>query len=498
LEAAVILLECQQVSKWYGTAKVLDEVDLTIEAGEIHAILGENGAGKSTLVKIIAGLVSPDRGQVFFDGIQSRAGSVAAAQSLGIALIHQEPRLFPDLTVMENIWIDQKLRESGGRRFRLSKMGDRTEELLSRLGSLVSPNARVAFLSVADQQMVDIAAALRRDLKLLIVDEPTASLTPSEVTNLFRVMRGLRDQGVAIIFIGHRLEEILEISDRITVLRDGKLVRTLNQSETNEDELIRLMIGRDIHTAVESASPQLGETLLSVSHLSDEAHFSDISLELRRGEILGLGGLVGSGRSEFLETVFGARSRTQGQVMLNGKEIFSIHEAISGGMGLVPEDRGRNGLILLSSVLNNISAPNLEITSWHGVRRPFKEIRNADEIVSRLRIKVADVRQLAGELSGGNQQRVSLGKWLVRDLDVILVDEPTRGVDIGSKMEIHALLRKFADSGKAVLMVSSDMRELLSVPDRILVMREGRLNGEIPSSGASEESVMRLATGVAA
>lgn len=492
------VVECQGVSKWYGTAKVLDDVDLTVGEGEIHVILGENGAGKSTLAKAIAGLVSPDRGHISINGEPLRAGSVTAAQSMGVSLIHQEPRLFPDLTVTENIWIDQRSTGRGGERFRLSRVGAKTQELLSQLGSSVSPDARVAFLSVADQQMVDIAAALRRDLKVLIVDEPTASLTPSEVANLFRVMRELRDRGVAIIFIGHRLGEILEISDRITVLRDGKLVRTLDRAGTTEDELIRLMIGRDIESSQHRSVPQVGEPLLDIDSLSGAGHFFDVSLGVRRGEIVGIGGLVGSGRSELLETIFGARPKASGNVLLDGKPIRSIAQAVANGMGLVPEDRGRYGLILLSSVLNNISAPNLDLTSWLDIRRPRRELRNADTIVSDLRIKVANVHQMAGELSGGNQQRVSLGKWLVRDLDVLLVDEPTRGVDVGSKLEIHNLLRKFADAGKAVLMVSSDMRELLEVPDRILVMREGRLAGEISADDATEEAVMRLASGVAA
>ena len=492
------IIECRQVSKWYGTAKVLDDVDFSVNQGEIHVILGENGAGKSTLVKIIAGLVNPDRGQVFLEGALIRTGSVAAAQAMGVALIHQEPRLFPDLSVMENIWIDHRPQKKLRGRFRLSSMGGRTRELLNQLGSSVSPDARVGFLSVADQQVVDIAAAIRRDLKVLIVDEPTASLTPSEVTNLFRVMRELRDQGVAIIFIGHRLEEILEISDRITILRDGRLVRTLDRVGTNEDELIRLMIGRDIEMGRGRRTSDLGDTLLSVEGLTAPGHFSDISLTARKGEIVGIGGLVGAGRSEVLETIFGVRPKSSGRVFVAGNEIDSLDEAVSSGMGLVPEDRGRYGLILMSSVLDNISAPNLDLTSWRDIRRPRREVRNAESMVSQLRIKVTSVQQLVGQLSGGNQQRVSLGKWLVRDLDVLLVDEPTRGVDIGSKMEIHALLRQFADAGKAVLMVSSDMRELLELPDRILVMREGRLAGELPIGQATEEAVMRLASGVAA
>lgn len=494
----MVVVDCRQVTKWYGAAKVLDDVDFAVNEGEIHVILGENGAGKSTLVKVIAGLVSPDRGEVFLEGTQLKTGSVASAQTMGIALIHQEPRLFPDLTVMENIWIDQRSRNTSSGRFRLTKMAGETRELLAQLGSAVSPDARVAFLSVADQQMVDIAAAIRRDLKVLIVDEPTASLTPSEVRNLFRVMRELRDRGVAIIFIGHRLEEILEISDRITVLRDGRLVKTLSRADTNEDELIHLMIGRDIEPTMRKREVNQGDVLLAVSDLSDAGHFSNVSLAVRRGEIVGIGGLVGSGRSEVLETIFGVRAKSSGEINLAGKSVTNLKAAVATGMGLVPEDRGRYGLILLTSVLNNISAPNLDLTSWRDIRRPRREQRNADAIVSQLRIKVASVQQLAGQLSGGNQQRVSLGKWLVRDLDVLLVDEPTRGVDIGSKVEIHSLLRQFADSGKAVLMVSSDMRELLEVPDRILVMREGRLAGELAAEDASEEAVMRLASGVAA
>lgn len=492
------VLECRSLTKWFGDACVLDNVDLEVGPGEIHVVLGENGAGKSTLVKIIAGLVEPDFGDVSVDAGLLRPGSIASSQAAGVALIHQEPRLFPDLSVLENVWIDQ--RTTGlSRPFSFHKREAETRALLDQLGCPISTSAKVAWLSVADQQMVDIAAALRRDLRLLIVDEPTASLTPSEVDNLFTVLKGLKAQGVAVIFIGHRLEEILRISDRITVLRDGRHVATVVTSETNEEELVRLMVGRSIDTDRKRTSSGFGSVALSVSELASPGAFEGITFTLNYGEILGVGGLVGSGRSELLEAIFGVRKKSHGTVIEGSSQVLaSTRAAIQAGMALVPEDRGRNGLVLTRSIEENVASSNLPKLSRFGIRRPRRERAAATAVVSTLRVKSSGIGQLVGQLSGGNQQKVSLAKWLAGKPAILLVDEPTRGVDVGSKAEIHALLQRLANEGLAVLVVSSDMRELLLLADRVLVMREGRLEGELVGGQISEENVMRLAAGVAA
>jgi rhamnose transport system ATP-binding protein len=488
-------LACSGVNKCFGGVPVLVDVDLAVRPGEIHVLLGENGAGKSTLVKIVAGLVAPDSGAVVLDGHDLTGRSVAAAQSVGVALIHQEPRLFPDLTVLENVWIDEPSRGRFRRSVNLRTLGGRTRQLLDQLGCRVALDARVNSLSVADQQLVDIASALRRELRVLIVDEPTASLTPSEVHVLFGVLRALRDDGVTIIFIGHRLEEIMSIGDRITVLRDGRVVTTLAVADTDEDELIRLMVGRDIESDTFPTDHTNGDVVLSVSALSSPGAFSGVSFEVHRGEVLGIGGLVGAGRTELLETIFGVRRRTHGTVVAAGRRITRNADAIRAGLGLVPEDRGVNGLVVTRPIRENIVAPNMRATSRHGIRRRNRETDLAARLIDRLRIKALGGDQLPNQLSGGNQQKVSVAKWMAHDLSVLLVDEPTRGVDVGAKAEIHNLLRELAAHGTAVVMVSSDMRELLSMSDRILVMREGALTGELHGATADEESVLRLAAG---
>jgi rhamnose transport system ATP-binding protein len=488
------VLRCDGISKWFGDTQVLDAVTFSVSEGEIHALVGENGAGKSTLVRIIAGLVAPDAGSLSWKGEQIAFDSVAAAKSRGIALIHQEPRVFPDLTVLENIWVDEPRRRDG-RRFRLSKVETATRGYLADLGSTVSIHSRLSGLSVADQQMVDVASALRRPLKVLIVDEPTASLTPREVERLFAVLRRLRDSGAAIIFIGHRLEEILEIADRITVLRDGKVVSDLPTAGADEDRLIRLMVGRNIEPVAPRVAQAKAHTALTVTNLSHPGVFEDVSFEVAGGEILGIGGLVGAGRTEVLEAIFGVRRRSHGSVVAGGRNISTTGQAVRAGVALVPEDRANHGLILQASVKDNVVLANPASTSRFGIRILRAEITLAERMIRSLRIKARSVSALVRNLSGGNQQKVSLAKWLAATPRVLLIDEPTRGVDIGSKSEIHALLRQLADAGLAVVMVSSDMRELLSVPDRILVIREGRVAGALDGDSMVEEEVMRLAAG---
>jgi ABC-type sugar transport system ATPase subunit len=490
-----VSLRCEGVSKWFGESGVLDSVDFSVEAGEIHALLGENGAGKSTLMKICSGLYRPNRGFVSVEGERQSFSSVMDAQAAGIALIHQEPRLFPDLNVLENIWIDFRGKVRG---FNLRSVEKQTQDYLNELGCGVDLRARMADISVADQQLIDVASALRKDLKILIVDEPTASLTPSEVDRLFGVLRRLKKQGVAIVFIGHRLSEILEISDTMTVLRDGRVVGSIRAAQTTEDELARMMVGRNIDVADSEPYVSSDSKVLQVHNLSATGKFKDVSLEVGSGEIVGVGGLVGSGRSELLEAIFGVRKKYSGTVSINGARISNALGSIKAGSALVPEDRGRNGLVLRATVLENIVLPSLRTLSRLGVRRRKRELALARRMISELGVRTASLEMEAGALSGGNQQKLSLAKWLAHDLKLLLIDEPTRGVDIGSKSEIHTLIRQLASRGVGVLVVSSDMRELLSLPHRILVMREGELVGSLPAAGATEESVIKLASGVKA
>jgi len=475
----------------------LHNINFDLKQGEIHAVVGENGAGKSTLVKIIAGLVPVDAGQVLFEGADRTFANIREIQNSGVALIHQEPRLFPDLTVLENVSVDRQVKEDKKKRFSWSAAEEETRQLLDDLGCSFSVHSPVKALSVADQQMVDMVSALRKRLKLLIVDEPTASLTPTEVDRLFTTLRKLNAQGVTIIFIGHRLEEVLEISDRITILKDGELVTVKSKSETNEDELIRLMVGRNIDSTSEGKEIGKGEVVLRVENLVSPGFVADVSFEVNKGEILGIGGLVGAGRSELLETIFGLRKRTGGRVLLNqGEEIITVHQAIDAKVALVPEDRAHNGLALNRSINENLVITNLSLTSRRSWRNFNRERALGGELIEKFRVKLSTASQLVRELSGGNQQKVSLAKWLKRNVDILLIDEPSRGVDVGSKFEIHQFLKDSARNGMSVVMVSSDMRELIELSHRILVMRNGRVAGILTGSDVSEEAVLRLASGL--
>ena len=492
------VLECRSLSKWYGEAAVLKNVDFNLAQNEIHAIVGENGAGKSTLVKIISGLVPVDVGTIKFEDSDRTFAHIREIQNSGVTLIHQEPRLFPDLSVLENVCVDYQVRDGKGKRFNWKKAEEETKELLAQLGCSFSVHSPVKALSVADQQMVDMVSALRKKLKLLIVDEPTASLTPSEVARLFATIRKLNASGVSIIFIGHRLEEVLEISTRVTVLKDGEVVAVKKTSETTEDELIRLMVGRNIAASKTDSRSSSKEVSLKVSHLESPGFVADVSFEVKKGEILGIGGLVGAGRSELLETVFGLRKRTAGEVVSsNHGSIKTVKQAISARVALVPEDRAHNGLFLNRSIGENLVITNLNLTSKGGKRNFGKETQIANELIEKFRVKLSSASQLVRELSGGNQQKVSLAKWLKQEVEILLIDEPSRGVDVGSKSEIHQFLNNSAKDGMAVVMVSSDMRELIELSHRIIVMRNGRIAGELSGSEISEEAVLRLASGLA-
>ncbi|AEV85062.1 ribose transport system ATP-binding protein [Actinoplanes sp. SE50] len=491
MEAA---LACRGLSKSYGGARALTDVTFVVEPGEIHVLLGENGAGKSTLVKIAAGVVASDTGTVDVGGVSLPPGNVQAAQAAGVNIIHQEPRLFGDLDVVGNIYLDRPPRRWGTIDWAAAIR--ETQKLLDRVGCRVSPRAKVRDLSVADQQMVDIAAALRRDPKVLIVDEPTASLTPAEVARLFSNLRGLRDRGVAIVFIGHRLEEIMEIADRITVLRDGELVTVVRAAETDADALVRAMAGRAVEEAAAPAARPTGDVLLRVRDLASAGAFREVSFDVRAGEVVGLAGLVGAGRTEIAEAIFGVRSREGGTVEVGTSRSRprNAAQAVRAGLVYVPEDRARHGLAVRCSIRENATVGLLSSLARHGVRRGRRERETAAGAIRQYAVRAASTEQPVSSLSGGNQQKIAVAKWLLTGPQVVIVDEPTRGVDVGAKAAIHRIVLDLADRGIAIVVISSETKELRLLADRILVVREGRLAGELGRADATDERIVALAT----
>jgi rhamnose transport system ATP-binding protein len=423
-------------------------------------------------------------------------GSVPTAQEAGVILIHQEPRLFGDLDVVDNMFVGSLPRGRFGVGVDRRTARRRAQAALDELGCTVGLDEPVRALSVADQQLVDIASALLRNPKVLVVDEPTASLTPVEVQRLFVILRRLRDRGVAIVFIGHRLEEILEISDAITVLRDGQHVADVVTAETDTDTLVRLMVGRARLDVAYGGATRTGDVLLDVQALSSPGAFANVSLSVRAGEIVALAGLVGAGRTEIAEAIFGVRSRSGGEVRVgrDRARVNSAREAVRAGLAYVPEDRATNGLVLTQSLQDNITTPILSRLARWGLRRSRAERTASLEAISRFDVVCRGPEQRAGELSGGNQQKVSLARWLVTEPRVLLVDEPTRGVDVGAKAEIHRMLAELARRGLALLVISSELPEVLALADRVIVVREGRIAGELRRAEASEESIITLAT----
>ncbi len=484
----------------FAGVEVLKGVDVDLFPGEVHAIVGENGAGKSTVAKLIGGVYQPVAGQISISGAPTQIGSPRQAIQLGVALIHQEPLTFPDLEVSENVFAGYQP-SRGVRGVDWKAMRQEAGQILGRLGSRVKPTDRVANLSIADQQMVELAAALSHNAKVFLLDETTASLTPKEVEELFVIVRKLREDGCALAFVSHRLEEVFSIADRVTVLRDGEQVATLIPNETSPEEIVRLMVGRD-HSDLGLAprSYQAQEPVLEVKGLSRGSKFHDVSFQLRRGEILGLGGMVGAGRTEVCEAIFGIALPTGGQVLFDAKPVTirKPADAIRLGIGLVPEDRQHNGLFMPMQIKENTSSVGLAGFARAGWVDRGREGKTATEYATRLRTKLRSVLQPVKELSGGNQQKVVLSKWLLTKPKVLILDEPTRGVDIGAKAEIHMLIRELVEQGMSILIVSSDLPELLGLSDRILVMRQGRIAAEFKGVEADAESVMRAATGQAA
>jgi rhamnose transport system ATP-binding protein len=483
-------------TKFFGPVKALINGSITLYPGEAHALLGENGAGKSTLVKILAGVHVADGGVITLDGQPVRFSNPIEAREAGISVIYQEPTLFPDLTVAENIFMGRHPLRSGHRIDR-SEMLERSKEVFRRLGVPLSPSRLARGLSVADQQIVEIAKAISFNAKIIIMDEPTAALTEVEVQRLFDVVVTLRAAGTAVMFISHRLEEVFAMCQRVTIMRDGAFVKTAAIEDITIDEVIYSMVGRDIVSIYGEHSRTPGLTVLEVEHLTREGVFTDISFNVRAGEIVALAGLVGAGRTEVARGIFGIDKVDAGTVTISGRTLKSGSplQAMNAGIGFVPEDRRQQGLVMQMAIDRNASLASIGQLSHFGLIRKSSERKLASEWAARLQLKFGRFANPVMTLSGGNQQKVVLAKWLARQPRLLIIDEPTRGIDIGTKAEVHRLLGELVEQGIAILMISSEMPEVLGVADRILVLHEGRLAAEFARGDADEASIMRAAAG---
>ncbi len=498
--SAAPLLEVRDIEKAFPGVRALSGVSFEVRAGEVHALLGENGAGKSTLIKIISGVYEPDRGSILIGGREASFASPEDAKRAGVATIYQELLLFPELTVAENIFLGHAPRAGMGR-IDWRAMRARAEALLASLEiDDLAANQVVGALSVGNRQRVEILRALSHDARILIMDEPTAALTESDVTRLFDIVRRLRARGVGIVYISHRLDEIFAIGDRVTVLRDGAYVGARNVADTNASELVQMMVGRRIDNLFPKTSVPIGAPVLEARDIVRHPMTKSISLTVRAGEIVGLAGLVGSGRSELAQTLFGITPAESGEIRLMGEgvTISSAESARSKGIAYVPEDRGVQGLVRPMSVLQNFSLAALGAVSRAGFIDRGAERRMAEDGVQRFRVKTSSVDEVAGRLSGGNQQKIVLGKWLANNPKLLILDEPTRGIDVGAKAEIHRLMSELAGAGVAILMISSELPEVLGMSDRVLVMREGRLVAEFDRAHATSETVGAAMMGEAA
>ena len=493
------LLVLRGIAKSFLGVHALRDVSFDVRAGEVHALLGENGAGKSTLIKIISGVHPPDAGALLLDGRPVSLDSPQAARQAGIATIYQELLLFPELTVAENVFMGHAPRRRWGG-LDWPAVRARTQELLTSLDITdLDPAQVVGTLSVGNRQRVEILRALSQDARILIMDEPTAALTEHDVTRLFGIVRRLRDRGVSIIYISHRLEEVFTLADRVTVLRDGEHVATKPVADTDEADLIQLMVGRRIESLFPKADAPLGQTLLELRDVTRAPRTNRVSLAVRAGEIVGLAGLVGSGRSELAHVVFGVTPAESGTILINGKAtaVRSVAEARRLGIAYVPEDRATQGLVRAMTVRENATLAVLSDVARFGFINVAAESRLAREMVARFNVRTAGIEQVVGRLSGGNQQKIVLGKWLAAEPKILILDEPTRGIDVGAKAEIHRLMSELARRGLGVLMISSELPEALGMSDRVLVMREGTLVAEFPRAEATQERVVAAMMGSA-
>jgi rhamnose transport system ATP-binding protein len=497
VDQAATLLRLSGITKSFFGVPALRGVSFDLRAGEVHALVGENGAGKSTLIKVITGAHAPDDGTLEVLGQLITGNSPVRARELGIAAIYQQPALFPDLSVAENIALGL---EPGGlwRRVRWGMRRERARHLLAKIGARIDPETEVRHLSMPEQQLVEIARALGADARIVIMDEPTASLSDTEVANLFRVIRELKSHGVGVIYISHRLEELPEVADRVTALRDGALVGTRAMGEVNRAELIRMMVGRALESVFPKLRVPLGAMVLEVENLScADSGIDHVSLSVRAGEILGLAGLVGAGRTELARVLFGLTPSDSGTITLNGRavRIDTPGAAVTLGIAYVPEDRRRHGVVLEMSVASNVTLATLRQVSRAGLMDYRRERAEATDYVAKLGVKTASIDGPVSSLSGGNQQKVALARWLAASPKVLILDEPTQGVDVGAKAEIHRLMGDLAARGMAIVMISSELPEILGMSDRIAVMHSGRVVGIVDRTDATQESLMEMALG---
>jgi rhamnose transport system ATP-binding protein len=490
---AVLMLS--DVSKSFGPVVALRSGALEASAGSIHALVGENGAGKSTLIKIVAGVYRRDGGTFLLDGTPVDFGSTAESKAAGVAVIYQEPTLFPDLSVTENIFMGRQILRSG-RRIDKAAMYAEAERLFQGLGVHIDPRRLALGLSIADQQIIEIAKAISLDAKVLIMDEPTAALSGVEVERLFTVARQLRDEGRAIVFISHRFDEVFSLCDTVTVMRDGACIDTRAIAETTVGEIVNLMVGREVQDLFPKQATKVGEVVLDVENLNSTGTFHDVSFTVRRGEIVGLAGLVGAGRSEIARAVFGVDRYDSGRVRVKGADVPPLdpRAAIKAGMAFIPEDRRRQGLVTEASVADNIAAVIRKNLTVAGLITRTRENKAAGPWAARLEVKTSALDMAAKTMSGGNQQKVVIAKWLASRPDLLIIDEPTRGIDVGTKAEVHRLLSELAGQGMAILMISSELPEVLGMADRVLVVCEGRITAEMSREDATPEGVMHAAT----
>jgi rhamnose transport system ATP-binding protein len=495
--AAGPLLRATNISKSYDGVHALKAASFELRAGEVHALIGENGAGKTTLIKIITGALTPDSGEIEINGVRVTQNSPSRAKSLGVAAIYQEPSLFPELTVAENIALGLE-REGIWHRVDWKRRWKQAAQLLERVGARINVEAEAGELTMPEQQLVEIARALGAKARILIMDEPTASLTEEETQNLYRVIQELREQGAGVVYISHRLAELELIADRVTILRDGEIICTRQMADIDRQELVRLMVGRELSNVYPEREANPTEVVLELRGLGNRANgLSDINLEIRAGEIVGLAGLVGAGRSELARTIFGLQAADAGEIRLNGNaiRIADPAQAIAAGIAYVPEDRRHHGVILDMPISSNITLASLRrLASFSGI--DFQREREiATDYVRQFAIKTAAIFNRVGTLSGGNQQKVALSRWLATKPSVLILDEPTQGIDVGAKSEIHALMNKLAGQGMAILMISSELPEVLGMSDRIVVMRAGTISGVFDRIEATQEKILALALG---
>jgi rhamnose transport system ATP-binding protein len=488
-------LELRDVSKAFGPVVALRSATLVVEPGSIHALVGENGAGKSTLIKVVAVVHRRDGGDFRLAGQTADFASTAQAKAAGVAVIYQEPTLFPDLSVTENIFMGRH-RLGAARRIDRAAMYAEAEGLFTRLGVHIDPRRPAAGLSIADQQIIEIAKAISLDARLLIMDEPTAALSGVEVERLFAVARSLRDEGRALVFISHRFDEVFSLCDMVTVMRDGEYISTHKVSETNVDEIVAAMVGREVAELFPKTAAEIGAPVLEVEGLNSTGVFRDVSFTVRAGEIVGLAGLVGAGRSEIARAVFGVDGYESGVVRVNGIDVppRNPRAAIKAGMAFIPEDRRKQGLVIDASVTRNVAGVIRQGLAKAGLLSAAAENKAAGPWASRLEVKTSALDMTAATMSGGNQQKVVIAKWLATSPKLLIIDEPTRGIDIGTKSEVHRLLSELAGQGLAILMISSELPEVLGMADRVLVVCEGRITADLDRDEATPETVMYAAT----